>query len=90
MAELGVADEAGLNAVPRRTNLNRIMALPGIAYPDPTLLHGVVSRSVIPGTGRLNRGNESATSVDVGSGPIRKAVLDNAWDRRLVQRAVPG
>ena len=40
MGELGIADEAELSTVPRRTNLHRIMALPGISHPDPTLLPG--------------------------------------------------
>jgi hypothetical protein len=34
MAKLGIAEEAKLNAVPRRTNLNRIMALPGVTHPE--------------------------------------------------------
>ena len=40
MAELGIADQAGLNAVPRRTNLNRNMAPRASPTLTPTLLHG--------------------------------------------------
>jgi hypothetical protein len=38
MTELGIADEAGLNAVPRRTNLNRIIARPISAHDHERIL----------------------------------------------------
>jgi hypothetical protein len=40
MAELGIPDEAGLNAVPRTTNLDRMMSLGASHDLTPSLSHG--------------------------------------------------